>query len=67
MKRFTILLLSLVLASCGKVSFQLSPSSNVSAVFATCCDRYDLLAKTLKFFAKSNDYPLHSVIVVNDG
>jgi hypothetical protein len=67
MKILVILFLSLIFANCGKVSFQLNPSSNVSAIFLTCCDRHDLLAKTLRFFAEYNDYPLYSVIVVNDG
>ena len=42
-----LVLLCLLVAS---QSFELSESSNVTAVFYTCCDRYDMLKKTLEYF-----------------
>lgn len=65
-KALTVLLF-IIFASSIPVHFKLDPKSNMTAVFLTCCGRYDLLTRTLKFFAKSNTYPLQSVIVVNDG
>lgn len=47
--------------------FELDLTSNVTAVFLTCCNRHMMLRQTLYHFKENNDYPIRQVIVVNDG
>lgn len=49
------------------IELKTDPSSNMTVVFLTCCNRHFTLYATIEHFVAYNEYPINSYIIVIDG